>query len=378
MKLVKLTSIVKAVAIILTLTALASAAKVKNVAVVETEVDEESGASELISAAEVRLITTELRREAVKNLPQKRYNVMTTETVMAQGTAVLLECAGENCVISLGSKIGADFIVRGHISRIDTKLTLAVEIYDTEDGNLVASSEAVKAEKVADLLEASTGACSEMYKKFVEARSQPEETVKKKSLMSLNAGALFASDFGGGIAWNGGQIGMPLYCGGAFIGVDFTYAAITVAYSQGSGKWIGPSDAAPGDLATTHRSSVNIGVSSKYPKFGFGERIKAFPALDVEYEIPVSGEFEYDDKRKYLFDGNNNDKYTASALGALWVRIGGGIDYNLTESAFLRAELLYGARTANTVEKDGMDIDGADGTRLGHGVEVRVGAGFRL
>jgi len=34
------------------------------------------------------------------SLPQKRYNVMTTETVMAQGTAVLLECAGENYVMA--------------------------------------------------------------------------------------------------------------------------------------------------------------------------------------------------------------------------------------------------------------------------------------
>jgi hypothetical protein len=357
-----------------------SAATVKNVAVVETEVDEESGASELISGAEVRLVTAELRREAVKNLPQRRYNVMTTETVMAQGTAVLLECAEENCVISLGSKIGADFIVRGHISRIDAKLTLAVDVYDTEDGNLVASSEAVRAEKVADLLESAATACAEMYKSFVEAHSQPQESgTKKPGNISVGGGALFTTDFGGGAAWkNGGQIGTPQHCGGAYVALDFKYAAISIAYSQGGGKWKGPSDIEPDSLPYMRRSSLNVGLSSKYPKFGLGERIKAYPVLDVEYEFPVSGELEYEDKVKYLFDGNNKDKYTASALSAIWVRIGGGMDFNITKGAYLRAELLYGARTANTFEKDGMDIDGAEKTRLGHGLAVRAGAGVRL
>jgi hypothetical protein len=374
-----ITNMARTAAAILIAATLASAASVKNVAVVETEVDEESGASELISAAEVRLVTAELRREAVKNLPQRKYSVMTTETVMAQGTAVLLECAEENCVISLGSKIGADFIVRGHISRIDAKLTLAVDVYDTEDGNLIASSEAVRAEKVADLLESAATACAEMYKNFVTAHSQPQESATKKTgNISVVGGALFTTDFGGGAVWDGGQIGMPLYCGGAFVALDIKYAAISMAYSKGGGKWKGPKDIKPDNLPYMRRSSLNVGLSSKYPKFGLWERIKTYPVLDVEYEIPVSGELEYEDKENYLFDGNSKDKYTASALGALWVRIGGGMDFHITRSAYLRAELLYGARTASTFEKDGKDMDGAEKTRLGHGLNVRLGAGMRL
>jgi hypothetical protein len=109
-----------------------------------------------------------------------------------------------------------------------------------------------------------------------------------------------------------------------------------------------------------------------------GENIKAYPVLDVGYEIPISGELEYADKTKYVFDGNNKDKYTASALSALWIRIGGGMDFYITPKTYLCAALLYGARTANTFEKDGMNIDNAEKTRLGHGLTVRVGAGFRL
>jgi hypothetical protein len=140
---------------------------VKNVAVVETEIDAQSGASAELTSADARLVTAELRREAVKNLPQNRYNVMTSETVYAQGSAVLEECADENCVIVLGSAIGADFIVRGIISKVQTKFTLSVEIYETNDGNLVASSDPVRSESIGDLLEQAAIVCAAMYNIFL-------------------------------------------------------------------------------------------------------------------------------------------------------------------------------------------------------------------
>jgi len=147
-------------------------AGVKNVAVVETEVDVASGAEKALNKAEVRTITSVLRKEAVKHLSQQKYNIMTSETVMAQGGAVLEECADENCVITLGSKIGADYIVRGTVSRFGAKLTVSVDIYETEDGNLVASSDLVKSDKIEELLELTATACANMYKAFEQARDQ--------------------------------------------------------------------------------------------------------------------------------------------------------------------------------------------------------------
>ena len=141
-------------------------AGVKYVAVVETEVDAQSGAAGLMGRAEAHEITAELRREAVRNLPQDRYNIMTSETVQSMGGAVLEECAEENCVITLGSKIGADYIVRGVIRKIQTRLSLAVEIYETENGTLVALSEAVRSENFGELLDKAAGVCGEMYRKF--------------------------------------------------------------------------------------------------------------------------------------------------------------------------------------------------------------------
>jgi uncharacterized protein (TIGR02145 family) len=149
-----------------------SAAGVKNVAVVETEVDKESGASAKLTKAEVRLVTGALRGEAVKYLPRGRYNVMTSETVYSQmGSEKLAECADENCVILLGSKIGADYIVRGTISKIGAKLTLSIELYETEDGNLVDQSPLVRTENAEKLIESAALASAEMFKSFVGAQN---------------------------------------------------------------------------------------------------------------------------------------------------------------------------------------------------------------
>ena len=167
----------------------AHAEGVKYVAVVETELDATSGASGSISSAEVRQITAELRREAVKNLPPAKYNIMTSETVQAQGGAVLEECAEENCVITLGSKIGADYIVRGIISKFSTMLTLSVEVYETEDGTLVASSEPVRSESIVELLEKTAPACANMYKAFTESRSSAQKAPATAATYALNAAA---------------------------------------------------------------------------------------------------------------------------------------------------------------------------------------------
>ena len=148
-----------------------STAGVKYVAVVETEIDAQSGVSADVSRAEAREITAELRREAVRNLPQDKYNIMTSETVQSMGGAVLEECAEENCVITLGGKIGADYIVRGIIRKIQTRLSLSVEIYETENGTLVGSSEAVRSENFGELLDKAAVACANMYKKFANTQN---------------------------------------------------------------------------------------------------------------------------------------------------------------------------------------------------------------
>jgi len=160
-----------------------SVAGVKYVAVVETEIDAQSGASANLNPAEVREITAEIRRQAIENLPSDRYSVMTSETVQSMGGAVLEECADENCVITLGSKIGADYIVRGTIGKFQTRFTLKVEMYETDNGTLVATSEPIRTENVGEILDMATGACGKMFGKFAGGQGQVpiQQTIQPSS-----------------------------------------------------------------------------------------------------------------------------------------------------------------------------------------------------
>jgi len=354
-----------------------STAGIKYVAVVESDVDEQSGASEKISRADVRLVTAELRREAVKNLPPKRYSIMTAETVIAQGGAVLEECADENCVISLGSRIGADYIVRGTVSKLESKFTLQVEMYETENGNLVASCDPVRSESIGGLIEMAALACGNMFKAWVAAqKSQESESamIRFVKSSSVGGGAFFASDFGGGFEYgNGEKVTTPYYGGGAYLFIDVRYAEIFVGYSMGGGKWKSADvKSRPDSLPNMRRSYVNVGIFAKYP-FEMGN-VKIFPLLGVDYETSLSGERVYDEGGKVA---------TEESTSAVWFKIGGGADVGLGDRAYLRLELLYGVRTANEFEKVWKDEE-AERTglmvnaKLGHGVAVKVGVGVKF
>jgi len=189
----RVTTLIKTAALAALLAGTA-AAGIKYVAVVESDIDESSGASEQISMADVRLVTVGLRREAVKNLPPKKYVIMTAETVMAQGGAVLEECADENCVITLGSKIGADYIVRGTVSKLGAKFTLQVEMYETENGNLVASSDPVRTESIEELVEKAAAACADMYKAWLASQAPQPERPQQQVVKSDNATQSYVGD----------------------------------------------------------------------------------------------------------------------------------------------------------------------------------------
>jgi uncharacterized protein (TIGR02145 family)/uncharacterized repeat protein (TIGR02543 family) len=160
----------------------------------------------------------ELRREAVNNLPRSKYNIITAETVQAQGGAVLEECSEENCVIILGSRIGADYIVRGIISKFETKLTLSVDIYETDNGNLVASSDPVRAEKVGELIEKATVACANMYKKFV---NEQNSSLEPKQSVIYTLSTMVNTTNGGNVSRNPNQ---TYYTPGTIVSVTATPA----------------------------------------------------------------------------------------------------------------------------------------------------------
>ena len=215
-----------------------STAGVKYVAVVETDVDAQSGVSAKLNPAEVREITGELRRQATENLPSDKYSVMTSETVQSMGGAVLEECAEENCVIALGSKIGADYIVRGTVSRFQTMFTLAIELYETENGTLVVSSEAIRSENLVELLDKAGIASANMYKKFAGVRGDARKSkpnidsrhngdnivTSNKSKRGYYIAPKYQFPVGTTVSWGGVNIEIGrTWEKGVFLGIDFSF-----------------------------------------------------------------------------------------------------------------------------------------------------------
>jgi hypothetical protein len=365
--------------------------RTKYVAVVESDVDEQSGAAAELSRAEIRQVTAELRREAVKNLPHGKYNIMTSETVIAQGSATLIECHEENCVIALGSKIGADYIVRGTISKLETTYTLTVEIYETEDGNLVAQSDPVRADNIRELVENAAPACAAMYRAFVEANTPAPapapppppvpaatapaapESPQKPGIISIGLGGLLAGEYGGGIEWPAGErVNMPATVAGLYLFVDAAYAELSIGYRAGGGKWESKNTVNPQSAPDMTRSHLNIGLSVKYPS-------KLFPIIGIDYAAATSGKIKYPNKGdEYDFDGANNQP-EISALSSLWFKFGGGIDIALSPKIYLRAELLYGLRAANSFEEYCAENAQPGVTAMGgQAVDFKIGVGLKL
>jgi hypothetical protein len=284
-----------------------------NVAVIETEIDAGSAAAKEIEPAELRYITQEIRRQATNSLPKPKYSIMTEQSVQAQGDAVLQECAEENCMVSLGEKIGADFITRGTLSKFRKRYTLAVEIYDTKNGMLVVSSDPVESEDLDDLLSGFRKIAPALFKKLdggsgrsSAVASEATSTAKKATsddgekggnrwVLVAGAGlpsfSLRGSNVGnlsGDLAWEAGLI----YIWGIAPNISLEAG---ILYSM----WFGSGDGA--DLTV---SGVDIPVMFRYdfgaPYIGAGLKIG----------IPMSGEIAESSS-----GGGNGDCYYDPYIG---------------------------------------------------------------
>jgi len=266
--------VIKAMALLALLAGMA-AAGVKYVAVVETDVDASSGASDELKPAEVREITAELRRQATENLPRDKYSVMTSETVQSMGGAVLEECAEENCIIILGSKIGADYIVRGSIGKFQTRFTLKIEMYETDNGTLVATSEPVRTSNLEELLDKATSASANMFRKFagtqnvsaattLQTKTESEVVVHKSESITnkkrkhdyyLAPKYQFGRHpFLGGVNLEGGVV----WGKGAFVGID-----------AGIGDWVEGKDDRVINQQIEGGASINFGNT-----YNFGDSLQ--------------------------------------------------------------------------------------------------------
>jgi len=206
--------------------------------------------------------------------------------------------------------------------------------------------------------------------------------------LAIIAGGAFALDLmsaGGGIVYSGNfTAGMDVKVPGfgeiavdtpsTYFGVygffDVQYAEISVGYLFGSmDAWkvsfMGMSQTLVDAIDV---QTLSLGLLGKFPIDLGG--IILFPALGIDYYYVLSSDPSYSDCDK---------------MSELWLRAGVGLDFNLSDSLFLRATALFGLQLPTELQNDMIDLfkamapGGIDATaRMGIGAAIKLAIGFKL
>jgi hypothetical protein len=96
---------------------------------------------EELTIGETRLLSDELRRQAVNLLPAKEFTVLTRDGIIAliPPDEKEAECLAQSCAVDIGRAIGAEYISSGRIDKFAGKLSLTIELYETMGGRLLGS-----------------------------------------------------------------------------------------------------------------------------------------------------------------------------------------------------------------------------------------------
>jgi len=96
---------------------------------------------EELTISESRLLSDELRRQALNILPAKEFTILTRDGIIAliPPDEKEAECLAESCAVKIGRAIGVEYISSGRIAKFAGKLSLTVELYETMGGRLLGS-----------------------------------------------------------------------------------------------------------------------------------------------------------------------------------------------------------------------------------------------
>jgi hypothetical protein len=116
-------------------------------------------------------------------------------------------------------------------------------------------------------------------------------------------------------------------------------------------------------------AGLDIGLLGKYP-FALGEHFTLFPLLGFAYRHFTSV------KKDGIREG------TPGEFSAFWFKFGGGVDYAVTGTIYVRLGVVYGIRLANEREKGELDYYKNSGfptteTSLGHGPDIKLAIGYK-
>jgi hypothetical protein len=162
---------------------------------------------------------------------------------------------------------------------------------------------------------------------------------------SAGAGGLFSMDLSGGYtgSYQGNYIKIPYIGENSFLGYggfgffDADFAVLQVGFFTGDSELTESAQ----KLSTGKGSlmGLDIALLGKYPISG-GEGITYFPLFGAKYRRVLSakfGSYEYP---------NPGD------MSAISIQAGGGIDYSLSDSMYMRGQILYGFRLASKFDDD--------------------------
>jgi len=160
---------------------------------------------------------------------------------------------------------------------------------------------------------------------------------------------------------------------GAFIFLDLKYAEINMSLYNSSGNtrrsW--NKDYYFNDYITNRKihteqkesagsfsaTMFTVGFLGKYPFYL--NKITLYPALGADYQL-------------WLLHSQNRKKVPGdlSANNSVWVKLGGGMDYSITRSVFIRTELLWGVKLPSKNEsRDSL-------TYFTHSPAAHIGIGY--
>jgi opacity protein-like surface antigen len=213
-----------------------------------------------------------------------------------------------------------------------------------------------------------------------------ETAAPKKSpafRMSVGGGGFVSGDFstwnvdedvpGALDRYNATLLGVGLY--GFF---DFKYVELNVGLAYGKLRnSSSESDLAANPNFPAQTFSLHGGVYLKYP-FAISDRFSLFPLAGIDYDLYMLSKKDDGRDAEFPISAGTQNATTMEALSALSFKLGVGLDTYFTDHLFLRAELLYGIKLPNKMEKYLYDTRQNIDWTLSHGGDFKIAVGYRF
>ena len=179
-----------------------------------------------------------------------------------------------------------------------------------------------------------------------------------------------------------------------FLFFDATYAEFSVLIHGGSSTYMEriANDKEP-SRGNGYETNLGLSLMGKYPLI-ISEKFCWFPMIGIEYQIalmqkrmPEDTDLVYDRAEGELPEDRdkNDNPYPLSAWNSLWINIGAGMDYFITNSLFLRGELIFGFRLPTAYENGALDLfkkqtndQNPKLSGLTGGPSLKIGIGYRF